>query len=154
MGRSASWPKSWELAGEGPQWNLIVITTGDSAMKEYLEQRLARLRPALLPEKSRVIVVARHQSMNNFDGSISVMAKILGEDIPANQGILEDMNLPADARVLIIHTAGHGARDYPVTPACRGNKGCINVPIAIQVDEAPEVLTGVEQAIRDRKSVV
>jgi len=152
--RAAEDPKRYidrmheSLKGQGAHWDLIVVTVKNEAMKEFLEAQFNRIGPALLPTGTQIRFIGRHVSMNNFDGTVSAMAKILGENIDNNGKVLKDLNLPPDPRILILHSAGDGGRNFPIAAVVHGNKGSIQVPATVNVGDRAEVLSSIAQAIR------
>ena len=113
-------------------WDAIVVTTVDKPMAKYLKKRLKELRGKLYPKTTRLVVLPRDRPMRNLDGTVAALDYVLGSKLK-----------PSD-KVLVLHTAGRGARNYPITAVAKKNKANIEVPLAI----GNRVLSSLDQAIR------
>ncbi|MFH1378788.1 MAG: NAD-dependent epimerase/dehydratase family protein, partial [bacterium] len=116
-------------------WDVIAVTTVDEKMGSYIKAHLEDLRGRLYPESTRVVVLPRDREMYNLDGTIAALQDIVG------------MKLNDNNKVLILHTAGRGTRNYPMTAYAVKTKALIEVPLAID-DNNNNVLTNLDQAIR------
>jgi hypothetical protein len=134
---------------EGKTFDAIIITAVDDNMAAYLRGHFEALRGKLFPNNARVEVVSRqsihpsvYKNIYNHGGTVQAMNYVLE--------YMKEWGLTEQAKVLMLHTAGSGSRNYPLTAAAKGNKGLMEVPSAID----NTVLSQVDQAIRQYHQVL
>ncbi|MCX5704213.1 MAG: hypothetical protein NT066_06975, partial [Candidatus Omnitrophica bacterium] len=106
--------------GELVGLDLIIVTVVNKGLERYLQRHFDALAGALYnPNKTRIRVKAISQEFGDFLAGLHTMDLYFRGEF----GQVKDTD-----KVLIIPTAGAGKRDYPITAACKGNKGLLWVP--------------------------
>lgn len=128
--------------------DILIISTGNLQQVEFWQQRLAAMKDCLLKPGAIVIVVEEDWPGGAGNGLGTFYAyKKAREQLLALSGIDITERLAQSAAVAIYHTAGQGARLYPLTASEYNNKPAVRLPRLIGPVDSPDLITILEAVI-------